>query len=413
MATDGAVPSTTSAGDDPVLAGALSEMASEGAALDQPFSPAASDGTASQPSDGASALTSAAPTSSAGDRGSVSDAARSAPAAPTPDASAATAIPEPAADPLAGTEPFTYGDGRKLDWAHRVPGEGVLLTEAEVPQLQQLAERAERLDRATRDLTTRHSDLERLTTWDIPSEDGKTTQQVTGAAAIEARDVLIARQDAVISLLDEILNDPQQFARLVAVNDKNEIVTDPLAVDYLRKDVLLKAHDAEQSARARFQQRGAPPAPSAASTTPPDVSKIDFQSAAPAVISEAAGKDAGILTAEDRTFLTEQLPQYIRTVTEQDRQADPLLKVGAPIVSERFTKVVQRQIALRTEATKAAQAAESAGKHNAGMGKGRQPAKQPPKPSTPAATPAAAPARTKPDWDAPLTSALSEMGIAR
>ena len=74
--------------------------------------------------------------------------------------------------------------------------------------------------------------------------------------------------------------------------------------------------------------------------------------------------------------------------------------------------------ALRAEEAKKtaalATATGTAGKHNAGMDKGRQPARQPAQARTAGATPAATiPEKVdrRAQWSSPLKTALQEMGI--
>lgn len=401
--TDGAAPKDTSA--DPVLAGALSEMASEGSHLDQPFDSSAASGAASQPSGDASAAPAAADPKT-GDAGSEPVAGSSkTPAAPDP-----SAAPPAAADPLAGTEPFTYtvnGEKKTLDGVYRVPGEGLLVPEDKVSLVTGLAERADVLDRVTREVTAKHADLERLTSWTFDGPDGKTTT-LTGAQALETMRVDYARQAAALDVMDAILSDPAKFAQLVGVvqeGDKTKLVVDPTALEYLQKDVMLAANAAERQARSEFQKLGTPPAPSPQSA--------DHSRSAPAIITAVAQADEKILTSKDREFLAQQIGRYVRTVTEDDRRFNPKLTVGAPIVDASFSRVITDRVEMRKEAATAARTAETAGKHNAGMDKGRQPAAKPPAPKAPA-PPAQPPAgRRKADWDTPLDSALTEMGITR
>lgn len=408
--TDGAPRDTSSA--DSVLTGALAEMASSGELQpDQTFDSSAGSTGASPSADGSSAASAAAPSTVPGDEGSgptdrASRTAAPAPATPT----APSAEKDTAADPLAGTEPFTYtvnGETKTLPGVYRVPGEGLLVPEDQVASVQGLAERVESQDRLIRDVAAKNADFERLTSWDIQDKDGK-PQTLTGRDALEAMRVDYARQSAALTVMDSILSDPVKFAQLIGVTADNKIVIDPQALEYLQKDVMLAAGNAEKAARSQFQTLATPPVQPA---------PVDHSRSAPAIIDQVAklaGFDAKLLTEQDRMFLGKQIGRYVRTVTPADRVSNPALQVGSPIVDASFQDVIRDRADLRKTANAQATAAEKAGKHNAGMDKGRQPIKATAKISPPAQIPAkTGEGRKKADWDTPLDSALSEMGIAR
>jgi hypothetical protein len=394
--------------DDPVLAGAFSEMASEGTFdATAPIDDLGTEG-ASQASGDASAAPVAAAPPSNGDDGSDPQGSSSADAAPkAPDPSAGS----PAADPLAGTEPFTYtvnGEVKTLEGVRRVPGEGYFAPEAHVASLQSLAERADVLDRVSREVTAQNAQFERASTWTFTDAQGN-EQTLTGLQGLEAQRIDSARVNAAVSIIDGLLSDPSKLLSLLAQDETGKIVVDPTAVETLQMRVQLAASAAEQQARSHFAKLGAPPNPQQPSTS---TGSPSYQASAPKIIEQAAGANHAALSADDRQLLTEQIDRYVRPVTEEDRRWNPTLKIGAPIVDHSFTKVVQHLVAQRQASKQTAAAAEKAGKFNAGQDKGRQPAKVAPKPAAPTA-PKTDARKPKADWDSPLSTAMSELGIAR
>lgn len=396
-ATDGA-----RSADDPVLSGALSEMASEGsldatASLDD----LGTDG-ASQASGDASAADAAALPPTGDDGSSPVDRTAADAAGTSPDPGA-----DSAADPLAGTEPFTYtvnGETRTLDGVYRVPGEGLLVPEDKVASLQQLAERAEILDRVSREVTDHNASYERLSAWTVTDAQGK-EHTLTGLQGLEAMRVDSARVNAAVSIIDGLLSDPAKLLGLLAQDDKGQLVVDPSAVETLQMRIQLAANAAEQRARGSFANLRSP-AP-ATSTGP-----ANYAASAPKIIESAAGSAYNVLTAEDRNFLASQIGRYVRAVTEEDRRWDPSKKIGAPIVDAEYAQLVQRTAAQRADAKRVAEAAERAGKFNGGTERGRQPAKPATKPAAPVVPPKSN-ERQRPNWDGPLEQALQEMAIPR
>lgn len=389
---------------DPVLDKAFSEFSSEGVTLDEPIGESLPDPASQAGTDASADTTTAAPGKATGDDGSgkaVEGAQEQVPAATGAPASD---------DPYAGTEPFTYtgpnGETKTLDGVFRVPGEGLLVPEDKVSVLQELAERADVLDRVARDHESQTADYERLAEWRTTGADGK-EQIFSGRDGLVEMRVGFQKLAAVVQTLDALFDDPQKFQELVGVNDKGEIVPDARAIQHLQTDIRLAQANAEQSARKEIgtleRQATSSPAP-------------DFMAEAPRIIDWAAkssGVDAKALTKEDRQYLSEQMDRYVRTVTEADRKANSALKLGGPIIDAKFTALVKHTASLRLESSKQAIAAEKAGKFNAGQAKGRQPVAQPTKSPAPVIPVAEQGRPKKADWDSPLQTALEEMNISR
>jgi hypothetical protein len=348
--------------DDPVLSGALSEMISEGAIdTGATLSDLGADD-ASQASGDVSAAPAAAQPSTGDDGSSPAGVAPATASPTTPDLGAAPA----AADPLAGTEPFTYsvnGETRTLDGVRRVPGEGFFAPEEHVASLQQLAERAEILDRVSRDVTAQNANYERLSTWTVTDGEGR-EQTLTGPQGLEALRVDYARMQSAVAVIDGILEDPAKLLGLLAQDAQGRIVADPSAIETLSMRIQLAANAAADKTRSSFTARPAPSASSAPSAAP------DYAASAPRLIEQSSPNHAA-LTPADRTLLSEQIARYVRPVTEDDRRWNPALKVGGQIVDAAFSKLVQHMVTQRTAEKQQLQATERAGKVNAGMDRGR------------------------------------------
>jgi hypothetical protein len=393
--------------DDPVLASALSEMASEGL-LNEPTGDLDTP-PAGEAATGASAPTGAAPQAATDD--ATTDPAQ---AAVTPPAAGAApdAKVEAPADPFAGTEPFTYGQGKTLEGVYRVPGEGLLVPEDRVAVIQQLATERDSLDALFRESQARTQDYDRLTTWTHSQPDGS-EQTITGPEAVIAMRVQMADLAARVQVFEELVQDPQRVLGLLVQTPEGKILSDTQALEMLNLRIRDRAREVQDAVRGVLNR----PTAKSASPSPSQPTSVDWAKVAPSVI-DAAAKESGArrLSAETgrQTFLAGQFTassgRSRRTIDASTRR----LKVGAPIVDADFTKVVKDRIQLRTESAAQVKAAEKAGKHNAGMDKARQPAPKaaaPPKtPTTP--TPPNAP-KQKADWDSPLDTALAEMNITR
>ncbi len=396
---------------DPALEEALAEMTAEGTFDSE--ATFADPGTATTSStESASAAPQAAAPPPASDDGS-----SKVPTTTDVVAPASTSAAPAAADPFAGTEPlpfFVNGEAKSLSWAHRVPGEGVLLTEAEVPHLQQLAERAEILDRVARDLTSQQDLIEPLTRWTRTGPDGK-EETLTGSQGLEEIRVYTRQLEAELATYRQIFAEPGKHLvgpTGLLLMQEGKPTLDPSIAELWDGRIEQARFNAERTTRAEIGQRGTRPAAVAApastgSGSPPSFTDKEVSN----VITQAAGTNHTALLPEDIAELKADLQRYIRPVVASDRQFNPALKLGAPIVDFSFGQRVQRLASIRLAAKQTATAAETAGKHNAGMAKGRQPAKQPIQPPAPPAKAGDAP-RRKADWDTPFKDAMDEMGIA-
>ncbi len=390
----------TPRGDDPALAQALTEMQSEGTLTEGDGDPA--EGASSQPQNAS------AEAPAADSQGQVS--AGQDPAVQTPEGQA------PAADdPLAGTEPFVHefnGEKIALEGVVRVPGEGLLVPEEAVPAFSRVIEERATLDRQNREYAQERATTERLSRWQTVGADGK-AQEVTGLDAVAAMRVDYARIEAAYQALASVFrpdaqgNYPRLTELLLPAPNGRGVTINPDALAILTERSDSAEFRAQTQAQDFVRQAYQAPAP----TQGPD-----YAQAAPAFI-DAAAKSAGVdpktLTADDRATLTRQFGRYIRPATENDRRQDPNIRVGLPMLDPEFAALVKHTATLRASSAQQAQAAEKAGKHNAGMDRGRAPVKAPAKPPTPATPQKQSNERQRPDWDGPLSSALAEMDIQR
>jgi len=403
-------------GHDPALTSALSEMEAEGSlqpnnGFEGNGDPIATDPASAQPQASASAPSPGAAPAPAAD---------GAAGTPDPTNSQAADPAHPADDPYAGTEPFVHefqGTALSVDGVLRVPGEGLLIEEDAVPNFTRLLEDRHTLDRLTRDYQQQQQTTERLSTWERTGANGQ-PERLNGVDGIAAMRIDSAKTRAALTTLLSVFEPDAQgnFPRLLsllATRPDGRITLDPQALDVLKERgdaAEMRAEVAETNwLRTAYQQAQQPPTP----TGP------NFGAVAPQFVEQTVQK-LGItpdaLTPDDRALLARQFGRYVRLATEADRRIDPRIRVGLPMVDPEFEVLVKDRASLRSSAKAQAQAAEQAGKHNAGMDRARQPAR----PATPAARPPAAKdpkakdgERRRADWDGPLSEALAEMGIAR
>lgn len=294
-------------------------------------------------------------------------------ATPAADATAAP-VADPAAapaDPLAGTQPFTYGEGRTLEGVYRVPGEGLLVPEDKVHVIQNLAEQRDALDRSSREFSDAVQQYETLTQWAVPGPNGQ-EQIVRGPEATVAMRVQIGRQAVELEALRAVMKDPQKLLGLITQTADNKFAIDPSALETLQLRIDLASREAEDAIAGHLQQymtpsRGDRGAPAARGAEAPAGGRPNVAAAAPKII-EGAGKQLGVdtktLTDKDREFLTGQLERYMRTVTEADRRFNPALKLGAPIVDADFAQIVKDRVETRAEIARTAAANARAGADN-------------------------------------------------
>lgn len=295
------------------------------------------------------------------------------PAAVTPAAAAASpATADAPSDPMAGTQPFMYGAGKKIDGVFVIPATaddpgGVIIPTANMHILQSLAEERDALDASSKEFQDAAQQYERLSEWSRVDADGK-EQTISGTDGLIEMRLDMTRQAVALNLLTDVLNDPQRMLALLVQDKDGKISIDHSAVRALSleiKDAARTRADADGAVlRGMVAPRTAPSAPAAAAGAPGTVSA----EAAASVIDSSArsvGLDAKGLNEKDRQFLTQQLPRYVRTVTESDRRTQPHLKVGQPIVDASFTSVVQRQLEHRAELAKTATVATAAATENA------------------------------------------------
>ena len=380
-ATEGAVVRS----DDPALDSALSDFASEGVDLNAPFPSDLPEAPASQPA--------------------VEPSAPSAAAAPAGDL-----VPD-APDPYAGTEKFTYGQGKTFDGLYRVPGEGALIPEDQIPAIQTFFEKAEQANQTVQQYADQLAQYERLTSWTTKADDG-TEQTLSGQVGLAAQRIDAAQVKVERDLYESIFSDPRKLFDMLmydgTVDQQGQptLVLNPEKLQNLAYRAEIARTQAAQSVQqdfaGRMQQPQQPSAP-------------DYSSQAPALITAAlqqVGMQGVVLDAADTKALSDQLRAHIRTVTEADRRMNSNLKVGSPIVGETFTAAVKHLAGIRQSMAQQIKATETAGKFNAATERGRVPnTKKSAAPTTPVA--AEQPKSKSALWNDPLEQFLAEEGIQR
>lgn len=372
----------TVSSDDPILSSALAELTAEGA-LD-------TSAPVTEPTDSETG-TSTVPVGAD-------------PTTSPPDA-ATVETPAVESDPLQGSEPLTYlVDGQPLtfDGAYVIPGEGAVIPASALPKLQsELANarvyqaRAEALERST-------DEIQRLAEWQTQDEQGQAVT-LTGRAAIEAQRVTHGRTLATLSTISKVFE--QDPSSLLSVNEAGAIVWNRDALEMLSTRAENAAIRTEQAIRSKFGAMGSHGAQAPGASTEPSAEQFTATVRQAAQSSGVAG-----LTPDDVTYLASQLPNYVRTATVNDRALG--FQPGQKFVDARFVDVMKYTAQLRAEKMKAATAAESAGKFNAGQQRGRQAASAPATPTkTPVASSSTKPPGREAQWTSVLDGALAEMGI--
>lgn len=313
-----------------------------------------------------------------------------------PPADAATPAPDaPVAepDPLADAKPLTYtvnGESRTYEGIRILGEDGAVIRAADLPDvMKRLGERDHYFEQSQAQYrAVQH--FEKLAEWKTTDADGN-EQTFTGHHALVERHVDSARKDAALAVVDALLSDPRKFASLVAVDEKNQVVIDPTALEYLQKDVALAANNAERARRAELVGL-------VAELNRPAAQATNYAQLAPRVIEQAAGAEFTKLTAEDKAFLTEQMPRYVRDTTPEEKRNGS----GQRIVDASFATLVQRTAKQQAHVAKVATVTADATKKNAAnlaaAARGVKPS-APAKPATPKPATPAAPSDAESAWD--------------
>jgi hypothetical protein len=281
-------------------------------------------------------------------------------AATVPDAKAEAA---PADDPLKDAKAATYtvnGESRSYDKLKVLGEDGAIIAAADLPDLMRRLGERDHLYETNKAQYEANQQLERLTEWRTTDADGKETvlRGLEGLATLRVQHGKLA---AAFDTLASVFKDPAKFVGLLGQDETGKLVFDQNAVNHLLTESDLAEVRAEQAIRSTLASLVRAPEPTASAAP-------DYATHAPQIIDAAAktvGLDTKVLTDKDRTFLAQQFPRYVRTVTEQDRRGNPTLKVGGPIVDETFTQLVKDRIESRQELAKTVTASTAASTANA------------------------------------------------
>ncbi len=324
-------------------------------------------------------------------------------------------VPDPATPVATEPEPTPFeftveGQVKTVDGVYRIPGEGMVVPEEQVPMVQRMFAQAVTLDRQVREATQRANDLERLTEWKT-TVDGKESV-LTGREAMQALHVNSGTIAAALKTVSSIFAQPP--TELLAQDEAGNIVWNPKAVEQLKLRSDLAERDARDAVSTRFASLAKP-----ATHSTPAAPTVDLRSAAPAIIRQTAqnaGVDLAALTPEDGNVIAGMLARFQRPATVEDQALNPALKVGEMVIDPSFADYLKDRVSLRKNAAKVAQVATDASKFNKGM----QPVKPAPKPVVPKPAPLVGRGAPKEKaqsandiWSGLVTEAQSVVGTGR
>lgn len=263
---------------------------------------------------------------------------------------------------VASAIPFAYrvnGEERTFDDLKVIPGKGAVITDDALPKLQQRLSERDALYETSQQQYQKYQQLESLTAFKTVGPDG-TEQILTGAPALEAQRVTMARTEAILNTVAEVFDNPNLFRSLLMLDDKGNVVADPNALATLTTRAENAAMKAERSVQLQFRQHQLPSSQTPAAQTP------NVEAVAPSVVENTA-KQLGVtsLTPEDKTFLASMLPRFVRPATHQDLALSPSLKLGEPVVDTAFGELLQRQATVQATTAKTVQTASAVSKENA------------------------------------------------
>ena len=299
-------------------------------------------------------------------------------------------------DPLAGAEPFTYtvnGQARTFDGLTKLGDRGAIVTAEALPKLQQRLSERDNLYERSQEQYQRYAALEesfnKLTQWSIGKDQNGQDRYLTGADAVLAQRVMLGRSAATMQVLAKALDDPEQFARLVAVVDDGRgglmIVPDKNAIDHLKTLAENAAMHAEQRVTSHFNTirstlKAVPSTPEPRQQTSTTIEPSVALESVKGFVQQLNVKG---LTPEDEAFLVESLPRYVRDATAEERA-----QFNSPtVVDISFGKLIQRTAQLRANAAATATAAATAERDNqrklAAAASGVRPQRQTPRQPAP------------------------------
>ncbi len=342
--------------------------------------------------------------------------------ASAPSGSSGTPAPKtPTPDPDPQYEPFRYqmpnGEARTMDGSFRIPGEGLFVPEAHVGKWEQIAVQAATLERENREITERAQSTDKLTTWQVPTNqrDGNgrpVYETLTGQRGAEAMRISHAEMAAKTATYDALFKDPQQLASLLTVvRDAEGNVTgfefDPREVRNLQTQMENATLKFTSAARQNFASITAPAPVQPAAEAP--IAEL----AMPTVEATIRQLNVTGLNAEDKQFLAAQLPRYVRATTPEEKRAG----FGTRIVDASFGALIQREGARVSTLSNSAQAKAAADKFNNGQNRGRA-GQRPAAPAAPIPQPTPEPKRrrsrnekTGASWDDVLAHGLADPDV--
>jgi hypothetical protein len=262
-----------------------------------------------------------------GDEPTVESSEGTDPSAIAPDASTEPAPdtesqPTTDADPLEGASPLTYtvaGEQRTYDGITVLKDNGGAIIDPErLPDvIRKLSERDHLFEKDQQ----RHreaQDLDQRLAWTPPGAD----KPVSGVQAAEALHHDRASLLATVKAYETLLSNPENIRQILSVDEQSgQLTWNQMGVD----NFLLKLANTRNEVRSKLAEYfGKLSAPSASPQT--------FE---PTAYTAAAIQATGAkLSADDQKWAESLAPRFIRVTTAEDVQANPQLKLGAPMVEQ-------------------------------------------------------------------------------
>lgn len=309
-----------------------------GAADDSTPEPAATDAGA-LPASTASAVPGDTPPATSTPEKVVEPALTGAPPVPAADAKPDTTPPED--DPFKDATPFTYtvnGQQRQADAIKRLGDHGAVIEAKDLPWLEQRLSERDHLYEKDQQTGRELHELRRLTEWRTTDDKGVETV-LTGLKGVEAQRVQLGIALAAVQTLGQVFK--QNPAALLAWGQDAEgnptVDWNAREVQHLIRESMLAEMRAEQAVRSHLS--------TFTETVRQGVTQQQEDAQLPAKLWAAAAaawvSQHPELTAEDKTFLQQQMPRYTRVAQKGEEH------LGRVVLDPSFYAVIADRASLR------------------------------------------------------------------
>ena len=301
-----------------------------------------------------------------------------------PPADAASATPDPEHlgsldDFLESAQPLPYvvdGQARTFDGiTYLGPDKGAFISPEHLAKVQQRISERDHLFETAKTTREQFTTLEKLTAWQQRDAQGVVTT-LTGAPALVAQRVALADAIDTTQALCPLLRGEIDPRSLIGVDAEGRVVWDMEALAQLRERASFAVDKSRWVAQRHFEQ-STTPQPAA----PPAEAPVETMALA-SIDQTAQQLQITGLTPEDKAFLAQQFPRYVRPATDAERQSSGSSRVLDLAFGDLMKRTAGANVAKAQAVTDAsASAARTAAKlAAAALGTGRK-------------TPARAPAR--------------------